>query len=355
MNILISGVGGPTPRSIVYALKKSIYGEEINFFGTDNNPLSMGLYQKDLFSKTFLIPHCTSDTYWEEIEIIVAKEKIDLAIVQPELEVLEWSKRRVNNTLPCACLLPEMDIVELLIDKSKITDLLKNLGVVPKSYTFPNKDQDLSPVFEALGEDFWVRSTKGTSGLGSLRVTSRNSLANWMFMNKEVGEFIASTYLPGRNLACKLFFWEGKLIRSAVAERVNYIMAKISPSGVTGNTSFGRLINEPEIVTISILAMETIFKHVNSVPNGFFTIDLKEDENGIPFITEINVRHVAFTQCFAACGANFMEDYLRIYMKDPSFNFDYKMYEFEEGLIFLRDVDTLPIIMNEKDLITRLE
>jgi carbamoyl-phosphate synthase large subunit len=176
-----------------------------------------------------------------------------------------------------------------------------------------------------------------------------------MFMNKEVGEFIASTYLPGRNLACKLFFWEGKLIRSAVAERVNYIMAKISPSGVTGNTSFGRLINEPEIVTISILAMETIFKHVNSVPNGFFTIDLKEDENGIPFITEINVRHVAFTQCFAACGANFMEDYLRIYMKDPSFNFDYKMYEFEEGLIFLRDVDTLPIIMNEKDLITRLE
>ncbi len=36
---------------------------------------------------------------------------------------------------------------------------------------------------------------------------------------------------------------------------------------------------------------------------------------------------------------------------DESFDRTYKMYEFEPGTIFLRDVDSEPILMNEKYLI----
>ena len=69
------------------------------------------------------------------------------------------------------------------------------------------------------------------------------------------------------------------------------------------------------------------------------------------YITEINVRHVAFTQCFAAAGANFAEDTIRLLDNDPAFDDDYKAYEFEKGLIFLRDVDALPVIMKEDQLL----
>jgi carbamoyl-phosphate synthase large subunit len=66
----------------------------------------------------------------------------------------------------------------------------------------------------------------------------------------------------------------------------------------------------------------------------------------------VNVRHVAFTQCFAAGGANFPNDTLRLLSGDETFDLNYRMYEFEKDLIFLRDVDNLPIMMKETDLLT---
>ena len=38
MNILISGVGGPTPRSISRSIKISRYNQKSKLFGTDINP-----------------------------------------------------------------------------------------------------------------------------------------------------------------------------------------------------------------------------------------------------------------------------------------------------------------------------
>jgi carbamoyl-phosphate synthase large subunit len=128
-------------------------------------------------------------------------------------------------------------------------------------------------------------------------------------------------------------------------------MAKVAPSGITGNTSFGRLLNEPKLVDVATKAMDKMFEFTGSEKHGFFTVDFKEDSNGIPLITEVNVRHVAFTQCFAAGGANFASDTIRLLTNDPTFDYNYKMYEFEKDLIFLRDVDNLPILMKEQDLL----
>jgi carbamoyl-phosphate synthase large subunit len=190
--------------------------------------------------------------------------------------------------------------------------------------------------------------------LGSLKVEDEYSLRNWIQINPNVTEFIASKFLPGRNLACKMLYYNGKLLRTACAERVNYIMAKVAPSGITGNTSFGRLLNEPKLVDLSIKAMDHLFDYTGAAKHGFFTVDFKEDEDGTPYITEVNVRHVAFTQCFAAGGANFAADTLRLLSNDPDFDFNYRMYEFEKDLIFLRDVDNLPILMKESELMSKL-
>jgi hypothetical protein len=148
-----------------------------------------------------------------------------------------------------------------------------------------------------------------------------------------------------------MLYFNGKLIRSACAERVNYIMSKVSPSGITGNTSFGRLINDKKVFDVANKAMDIIFDRTGVEKHGFYTVDLKEDENGIPLITEINVRHVAFTQCFALGGANLCEDTIRLLDEDTNFDTNFKLYQFEEGLIFLRDVDERPIVMKESDLL----
>jgi len=351
MKILMTGVGGPTPRSFALSLKKYGTIEEIEFIATDINPLAIGLYQKELFSHSYIVPPASDEAYWKVINDIIERHKIDIAVVLPELEVLEWSKKNDKRELPCKALLPNHNLAKFLVDKAKMTKVLEGLEIVPKSFEFSRNETNLEQIGESIGYPYWVRSTSGSSGLGSLKIEDVSSLENWIQINPKVEQFLASEFLSGRNLACKLLYYDGKLLRSAVAERVHYIMSKVAPSGITGNTSFGRLLNETKIVDEAIRAMEKMFDHTNAKKHGFFTVDFKEDNKGKPYITEINVRHVAFTQCFAAGGANFAEDTIRLLTNDEQFDINYRMYEFEKDLIFLRDVDEIPVLMKETELL----
>jgi hypothetical protein len=351
MNILINGVGGPTPRSIARSIKRLSKYKDAKLFGTDINPLAYGLYESDLYESTFIIPAAGKDGYWEAIEKIVKENNIDFAIVQPEHEVLEWTRyQESGKDWPTEAFLPNSKLAQLLVDKSEMTEILKGTDLVPPSINIDPESINYSKIEQTLGYPFWIRSTSGSSGLGSLKVEDRLSLQNWMTINPHVKQFIGSQFLPGRNLACKLLYHNGKLVRAASGERVHYIMAKTAPSGITGNTSFGRLLNEPELVEKSKLAMDKLFAAAECKPHGFFTADFKEDENGKAFITEINVRMVAFNYTFAAGGANFTEDIITLMTNPEAFDANYKMYEFVPGTIFLRDVDAEPKLMNERDL-----
>lgn len=350
MNILINGVGGPTPRSVARSIKWHSQFSNAKLIGTDINPLAYGLYENDLYDKTYVIPPAGKAGYWEALEQIVAAHHIDLALVHPEKEVEAWSRRKAQDRpLPCKALLPDDALVQALLDKGTMTAHLQDTGWVPPSVVW-SRGASMDNLISALGFPFWFRSTAGSSGLGSLLIKDQSALEQWVAINPEVQTFIASTYLPGRNLACKMLYWQGQLVRAACAERVNYIMAKVAPSGITGNTSFGRLLNEPALIEKSHQAMQEMAKRTGTSLHGFFTADFKEDENGQPFITEINVRMVAFNLSFAAAGANFSEDIVRLLTDESQFDKTYKMYEFEEGQIFLRDVDARPILMKEQDL-----
>lgn len=347
IKVLVTGVGGPTPRSFVKSILHFGSFYKYKFIGTDCNPLSIGLYQKEFFKETYVVPKANSPDYWPAISKIVKEEKVDYAVILPEIEVLEWARYSEDGDLPCPTLLPGYKLAKTLVDKSHMTQILQSHGFVPQSFAF---QRDNLPENSKLDFPFWVRSASGSSGLGSLKVGSKQELQNWVHINPTVNTFLASEFLPGRNYACKLLYRRGKLLRSAVGERVNYIMSKVAPSGITGNTSFGRLLNDSNVVKIATQAMDILFEYTETSKNGFFTVDLKENADGQPKITEVNVRFVAFNNCFAAGGANLAEDFMQMMTGDEQFDHNYKQYEFEEDLIFLRDVDEIPIVMKESDL-----
>jgi carbamoyl-phosphate synthase large subunit len=352
LKLLVTGVGGPTPRSFARALRSFGSFGPYRLFGTDINPRGIGLYQLDLFESCYLTPPSSSPDYWDYTTELVDKLRIDAAIVLPEVEVAEWSRRQAQTGLPCKALIPDTRLTDLLMDKAEMSEVLAPFGMVPRSLSVSLDDTELRAKVEStLTYPFWVRSATGSSGLGSYKVTDFEMLEHWLKINKGVERFLASEFLPGRNLACKLLFYKGELLRAACAERVRYIMAKTSPSGITGNTSFGRLINDQSVVDQATQAIDLIFKRTGAARHGFFTVDLKEDSAGKPLLTEINIRHVAFTSAFAAAGANLCEDTIRLLMDDPEFNRKPKVYSFPSGTIFLRDVDSLPIVMNEAELL----
>lgn len=349
MKILITGVGGVTPRSFAQALRKYSKYALFDLIGTDSNPYALGLYMSQLFNRCYLVPKVSDPEYWDVIDEVIEKENIDIAVINPELEVVEWARRAKEYKFPLKVLLPGYKIASLLVDKAILSEVLEPYGLVPRSFTLDKNDLIANTRLK-LEYPFWIRSALGSSGLGSMKINSFEELKNWINVNPKVEKFLASEFLPGRNLGCKMLYHNGELVRSAIAERVNYIMAKVAPSGITGNTCFGRLVNDPNVFKVANDAMDIMFEKTGTKKHGFFTVDLKEDKNGKPFVTEVNIRFVAFAQCYAAGRANLPEDLIRVVDGDPSFDRTFKLYEFEPDMIFLRDVDEQPIIMKESQL-----
>ncbi len=354
IKVLVTGVGGPTPRSFVRAIKwfGGAMADKFEFIGVDCNPLAYGLYEQELFSKSFVVPRADSGNYWAAINSIVQKNDIDGAVILPEVEVIEWAKNAAGKLDKKIKLhLPDPTLAASIVNKYTLHQLLKNSSCIPAYCLINPASYSYKEIEKKLGNVYWVRSTEGSSGLGSLKITHEKALAQWIDINPGVSEFIASEFLPGRNMACKLLYFNGKLISTACAERVNYIMAKVAPSGITGNTSFGRLLNEPGLVDISVQATASVAAALGTSLNGIFTIDYKEDKEGVPKITEINIRHVAFTSSLAAAGANLPMDTLKaMFLQNPE-QINTTHYHFNEGMIFLRDVDGYPVVMKENELL----
>src|SRR5690606_9966658 len=122
---------------------------------------------------------------------------------------------------------------------------------------------------------------------------------NWVKLHPKIKNFMASEYLPGKNFACKMLYYKGELLRSASAERIDYLLANAAPSGISGMCARGRLINNNQLTVLSDVAIRAVFERCNLEPQGMFTVDFKADRAGEPKITEINIRHVSFTLAFA--------------------------------------------------------
>src|SRR5690554_3089884 len=117
MNILVTGIGGPTPKGIAKSLKLAYGG--INIVGIDADKYAPGLFDDELYKSTYLVPNALSDTngYWKAVENIVKVENIDFAFVIPETEIIKWSEKQAEDKLPCKSLIPPPDLASFLFDK----------------------------------------------------------------------------------------------------------------------------------------------------------------------------------------------------------------------------------------------
>lgn len=103
-------------------------------------------------------------------------------------------------------MLPEHKLAKALYSKSIMTDYLAHTDLVPKSFVLKKDLSNLKEIESTLGYPFWIRSTSGSMGMGSLKIENSDMLKNWLFINPHIDEFFASEFLPGRNLASKMLY-----------------------------------------------------------------------------------------------------------------------------------------------------
>ena len=234
-----------------------------------------------------------------------------------------------------------------LKDKSIMAELLDNTNFIPKTIKITQVNPRYNDILNIIGFPCWIRATEGTGGLGSLRIDDLDRLKSWLFINSNIGEFTVSEFLPGRHLANQMLYYEGEYVKGASLECVEYVMANISPSHVTGNTQYGRFLNEDNINKFCDRCIKYLEKKLNIKAHGILSFDLKEDKNGNLKVTEINIRHMAYTGVMAEVGFDLIEDTIRIMEDGNCENVErIPFFHYDKPYVFLRDVDVEPIILD---------
>lgn len=340
MKILITGACAVSARSVVRSLRKSPKFRNCEFIGWDIATTLYGLYE-GLFDRIYKVPAVTDSKYGSIAQKILDDENPDAAIIVPEIEVLYWAKNPFN--IPH--IVPPYRFCEVAISKRKVFDILASHNLIPQSFQV-SKDDILRNNYEApLSYPLWIRdSSAGTaSGKGSFKANNLLELQAWANINTGISEFQLSQFLPGENYGVFCLFDNGELKKVAIAERIEYIMSKVAVSGITGNTAKGRLLNDNKIKKVALRAIEIIRDCTNSIMQGLVVVDMKADENGNPLVTEINIRHVAFSSSFANAGFNLSEYQLLCILGRQSELSSELEKIYPENNLILRDVDGQPI------------
>ena len=352
---MITGIGGLTPRSIAKIIKENHPNYKI--VGCDIEKKAMGFFMKmpngqPLVDEYFVAPRCNAPEYFPWMEKLVKEKQIDYAFVQPEAEIVEWGDYYdKNGKYPCPVFMGSKLLSESLRDKSIMADLLEGTDYIPKTIKVTQDNPRFEDVENIIGFPCWIRATEGTGGLGSLRLDDISSYKSWLFINAKIPEFTVSEFLTGRHLANQMLYYNGEYVKGAALECVEYVMANTAPSHVTGNTHFGRFLNEDRINKFCDNCIKYLENKLGVSAHGILSFDLKEDSYGNMKVTEVNIRHMAYTGVMACVGFDLIEDTIRI-LEDGSADRVKRdqFHHYDKPYIFLRDVDVEPIILEDENI-----
>lgn len=348
--ILVTGIGGLTPRSITGIIRQN--HPDYRIIGCDIDKKAVGFFMKGLVDECYVCPRCTSVEYFPWIEKLVEEKKIDYAFVQPESEIVEWGDYyEKHGRYPCPVFMGSKRLSISLKDKSIMADLLEGTNFIPKTIKVTQENPRYEEVEKEIGFPCWIRATEGTGGLGSLRLDDIASYKSWLFINAKIPEFTVSEFLTGRHLANEMLYYNGEYVKGAALECVEYVMANVAPSHVTGNTHFGRFLNEDKINEFCDSCIKYIEKKLGVLAHGILSFDLKEDSKGDMKVTEVNIRHMAYTGVLARVGFDLIEDTIKI-MEDGNCDRVERAPFFRYGkpYVFLRDVDVEPIVLEGEEV-----
>ena len=110
MRVLITGAGGPAGVNFTQSLR--IAPETMCLVGTEANQYYTHLASTD---RVYQVPKATDPAYIDQIDEIIAKEKIEFIHPQPDIEVKAVSENR--DKLKAATFLPSKAAITTCQDK----------------------------------------------------------------------------------------------------------------------------------------------------------------------------------------------------------------------------------------------
>jgi biotin carboxylase len=288
--ILVTGAGGPAGVNFVMSLK--IAPEKMFIVGTEADEYFIHLIPTE---RRYLVSKATETNYIDRVNEIVKKDGIEFIHAQPDIEVAVISENR--EKVEANVFLPSKETVIKCQDKLESTTIWRKSDVPVARFLEVSGESDIDKAFEEFGNPIWIRARHGAGGRGSTLACNKETALSWIkyWKFRKVGwDFIAQEYLPGRNIGFHSLWKDGELVTSMARERIEYIYPNLAPSGITGTPAVQRTIHDDtvnEVGTRAVLAIDQNF-------NGIACVDLKEDKEGTPCVTEINAGRMFTTSFF---------------------------------------------------------
>lgn len=344
--LLITAAGTGASNNVIRSLKAG--DASVFIVGCHHDRFVL---KKSTADRNYLIPSPSDPRFLDQLCRLIESESIDLAI--PTGDYYVWLFSRLEDEMPCRLFLPPQAVINLCQDKYLLTVFLGDKGV-PVPLTYPVNDlTEIEEIFYRLPprDRVWCRIRTGSGSTGAIPVRNPDQARSWIEYWEEMrrvpaSAFTLSEYLPGRDFACQSLWNEGKLILVKTHERLSYFGGEARPSGVSSIPALAKIVFEPRVVEISAAAIRALDEKIS----GAFEVDLKEDADGNPRITEINAgRLFSGTNLFDFTGKfNMAVTYIRLALGElveigeP--------YDVEEGYYMVRDLDTLPGIFHANEL-----
>jgi carbamoyl-phosphate synthase large subunit len=312
--------------------------------------------KKSPAARNYLTPPPGDGAFAAVLLAIVRREAIDLVVPGNDEDVQTLSGLR--DRLGGAVFLPSAEVIETCRDKYVLGVRLRERGV-PAPLTYPVESlDDVGRLFERFPGHgrLWCRMRTGSGSRGAIPVVRAAQAQAWIDYWREmrgvpVTAFTLSEYLPGRDFAAQALWRDGRVALIKLCERLSYFGGGSQPSGMSSTPALARLAAEPAVVDVCNQAVRAL----DPAASGVFSIDLKEDRHGVPFVTEINAgRFCMITSFFDFTGAHSMAaTFVRLARGEPV-GID-PPYESGEDHYLVRDLDTLPGIFREDELFEDIE
>jgi len=342
--ICVSGCGGSAGMNFIKSLRHA--PEDFYIVGVDASKYYAKLSQAD---KTYVLPYCSDPGYIEELNRILVTESVDFLHIQPDPEVAFISEHR--EQIFTDVLLPDARTIRMAQDKYRLNTLLRDYRVpAPPTEKVIDPDNLRRLIKTKKKEKLWLRAMKGAGSLGALPVDNYNEAYYWIEFWVKKGltwkEFIISEFLPGKEYAFQSLWDDGNLICSAARERMEYLFQARMPSGQSSTPTIAKSVHNKLVNGVARNAV----KALDNEATGIFCVDLKENEDGIPCVTEINAGRFFTTSLFfttAGCNMPYYHTLMAYKEKLPNL----KQFDaVPADLYWIRQIDCPQVMWGEDEL-----
>ena len=281
--VLILGAGSAAGENLIRSLRNA--DSSLILLGGHDDRFVL---KRSAAAPRLLLPSPRSRTFGRAVRRVVDERGVDLVVPTSDTQVraLSECRRRLGGAL----FLPDPAVIALCQDKYRLARALRRHGVpAPETHRITTL-ATIDDVFARFGRrTLWCRPRTGTCARGGSAVSSPDQARAWIglwhtMQRLPVRSFTLSEYLPGREILCQSVWHRGRLVLANTFERLSYFGVDNIPSGVTSLSSLAKTVVAPAAVEVCRRAVRAIAP----TASGAFSIDVKEDGGGRPYVTEIN-------------------------------------------------------------------